>query len=94
MNIQNIYNKMSASGKALMLGALLVCSGSALAQSQQVLKGRIVNSDGEPVVGAVVNVAEESRIAITDNNGYFSLDKVSKTDETVSYTHLTLPTKA
>ena len=43
MNIQNIYNKMSASGKALMLSALLVSSGSVLAQSQQVLKGRIVN---------------------------------------------------
>ena len=41
MNIQNIYNKMSASGKALMLSALLVSSGSVLAQSQQVLKGRI-----------------------------------------------------
>ena len=81
MNIQNIYNKMSASGKALMLSALLVSSGSVLAQSQQVLKGRIVNSNGEPVVGAVVNVAEESRIAITDDNGYFSLDKVTKTDE-------------
>ena len=81
MNIQNIYNKVSASAKALMLTALLGLSGSAMAQQTYVLKGRIVNSAGEPIVGAVVNVAEESRIALTDKDGYFSLIKVAKTDE-------------
>lgn len=81
MNIQNLYNKVSASAKTLMLTALLAVSASAMAQQTQVLKGRIVNSAGEPVVGAVVNVAEESRIAVTDKDGYFSLKKVAKTDE-------------
>lgn len=81
MNIQYIYNKVSASGKVLMLGALLGVSVSVMAQSEKVLKGRIVNSDGEPVVGAVVNVAEESRIALTDADGYFSLKKVTKDAE-------------
>lgn len=81
MNIQKIYNKVSASAKALMLTALLGLSGSAMAQQTYVLKGRIVNSAGEPIVGAVVNVAEESRIAVTDKDGYFSLIKVAKTDE-------------
>lgn len=81
MNIQKIYNKVSASAKALMLAALLSLSGSAMAQQTYVLKGRVVNSAGEPIVGAVVNVAEESRIALTDKDGYFSLVKVAKTDE-------------
>lgn len=64
-NIQNIYNKVSSSSKVLMLSALLCASSSVLAQ-EQVLKGRIVNSQGDPIPGAVVNVAEESRIALTD----------------------------
>ena len=51
-----------------MLSALLCASSSVLAQ-EQVLKGRIVNSQGDPIPGAVVNVAEESRIALTDKDG-------------------------
>ena len=69
-NIQNIYNKVSSSSKVLMLSALLCASSSVLAQ-EQVLKGRIVNSQGDPIPGAVVNVAEESRIALTDKDGYY-----------------------
>lgn len=45
-NIQNIYNKVSSSSKVLMLSALLCASSSVLAQ-EQVLKGRIVNSQGD-----------------------------------------------
>ncbi|MBS1442920.1 MAG: SusC/RagA family TonB-linked outer membrane protein, partial [Prevotella sp.] len=63
-----------------MLSALLCASSSVLAQ-EQVLKGRIVNSQGEPIPGAVVNVAEESRIALTDKEGYFTLKKVTPSDE-------------
>ena len=65
----------------ILLGALLAISTVANAQSQQVLKGRIVNSEGEPIVGAVVNVAEQSRIAVTDDQGYFTLKKVTASDE-------------
>ena len=79
-NIQNIYNKVSSSSKVLMLSALLCASSSVLAQ-EQVLKGRIVNSQGDPIPGAVVNVAEESRIALTDKDGYFTLKKVTPSDE-------------
>ena len=81
MNIQHIINKISASAKILVLGALLGAYSSAFAQGEQVLKGRIVDSEGNPIPGAVVNVAEQSRIALTDNNGYFTLNKVAKDDE-------------
>lgn len=81
MNLQYIIEHVSVSGKTLMLGALLGASTTAFAQSQQMLKGRIVNNEGEPVVGAVVNVAEENRIVLTDAEGYFQLKKVSKDDE-------------
>lgn len=63
-----------------MVGALLGAASTVSAQ-EQALKGRIVNSEGEPVVGAVVNVAEESRIALTDKDGYFTLKKVQPSDE-------------
>ncbi len=81
MNLQDIINKFQASSKVLVAGALLGISSVAFAQSEQLLKGRILNSDGEPIAGAVVNVAEESRIVLTDEKGYFKLDKVSKDAE-------------
>lgn len=81
MNVQYISNRIKVSGRVLMLGAFLGMSGVALAQQTQALKGRIVDSKGEPIVGAVVNVAEDSRIALTDKDGYFTLKKVSKSDE-------------
>lgn len=47
----------------------------------RVLSGRVVDQDGLPIEGAVVNVAEESRIAVTDKDGYFNLKKVKPADE-------------
>lgn len=81
MNIKDIFNIASTTGKVLVMGALLGASTTAFAQTEEVLKGRIVNSHGDPVVGAVVNVAEESRIALTNKDGYFTLKKVLPTDE-------------
>lgn len=46
----------------------------------QTLKGRVVNKDGQPVKGAVVNVSEQSRIAVSDIDGYFDLKKVKPMD--------------
>ena len=65
----------------ILMGALLAISSVANAQIEKELKGRVVNSQGEPVVGAVVNVAEQSRIAITDDEGFFFLKKVKESDE-------------
>jgi TonB-linked SusC/RagA family outer membrane protein len=56
-------------------------SHSAWAQSESVLRGRIVDSEGKPLAGAVVNVAESSRIALSDENGFFDLKNVKSTDE-------------
>lgn len=73
---------MAGVSRYLLLFALLflpVCN--TWAQSEMELKGRIVNSDGDPVVGAVINVSEQSRIALTDENGYFILKNVKVADE-------------
>ena len=63
-----------------MLGALLGVSSLAMAQGR-VVKGRIIDTKGQPVVGAVVNIAEQSRIVLTDENGDFSITKVGRDDE-------------
>lgn len=81
MNIQHIIDRMSISGRILLVGAFLGIFATSFAQTDRVLNGRVVNSQGEPVVGAIVNVAEENRIVLSDKNGYFQLKKVAKDDE-------------
>jgi TonB-linked SusC/RagA family outer membrane protein len=51
------------------------------AQDEKTLRGRIVDNEGEPIAGAIVNVAESSRIALSDENGFFDLKNVKSTDE-------------
>lgn len=51
------------------------------AQTEKTLKGRIVDNERNPIAGAVINVTEASRIALSDKDGYFSLKKVKDADE-------------
>ena len=78
---KKVRTNKRAAVKSLLLGAFLLMGGSAMAQNAQVLKGRIVDAEGNPIAGAVVNVAEQSRIAISDENGYFALKNVKPADE-------------
>lgn len=80
-NLNHIIRKLTGAGKALLLGILLFATGTVWAQTTQTLKGRIVDTEGNPVAGAVINVAEESRIVLSDENGYFSLKNVKTSDE-------------
>lgn len=72
------YNKIN---KCLLSMAMLGISTAAFAQGARVLKGRVVTSDNQPVVGAVVNVAEDNKIVLTDADGYFTLKSVKTDDE-------------
>ena len=80
-NLNHIIRKLTGAGKALLLGILLFATGTVWAQTTQTLKGRIVDTEGNPVAGAVINVAEESRIVLSDENGYFSLKNVKASDK-------------
>jgi TonB-linked SusC/RagA family outer membrane protein len=51
------------------------------AQDRKTLKGRIVDDEGQPIPGAIVNVSESNRIALSDADGYFSLKDVKESDE-------------
>ena len=73
---------MSQKGKYLLTTALIGCSLSAFAAAKgREVKGRVVDTEGNPIPGAVVNVAEQSRIVITDIDGGFLLKDVDIDDE-------------
>lgn len=67
--------------RSLLIITLMLCANTAWAQEEKTLRGRIVDQDGKPIAGAIVNVSEASRIALSDQNGYFSLKKVKDADE-------------
>lgn len=79
--MNHIIRKLAGAGKALLLGALLLVTATVWAQSEQSLKGRVIDSEGNPIAGAVVNIAEQSRIVLTDKDGIFTLSGVKLTDE-------------
>lgn len=80
-NMNTIINRLAGISKLLLMVALLLITSTSWAQGEQILKGRIVDPEGNPISGAVVNVAEQSRIALSDENGYFSLRNVKTADE-------------
>lgn len=52
----------------------LLCLGIQLASAQNVLKGRVVDHQGNPISGAKVENAKGSEQTTTDMNGQFSLE--------------------
>ena len=82
MNLTIMNNRINKIAKCLLVVAVMGCSLTATAQKGNVLKGRVLNADGEPVVGAVVNVAEDNKIVLTDENGFFTL-KGFKVDDDI-----------
>lgn len=77
----NLKNIRAGFGKLLLTALFLLAANIAEAQEAKVLKGRIVDTEGSPIAGAVINVAEASRIALSDKEGYFSLKHVKPADE-------------
>ncbi len=69
--MNNIINYMSGKGKCLLTAVLIGSSLTAWADGGRELKGRVTDPDGNPIAGAIVNVAEQSRIVITDTDGNF-----------------------
>lgn len=79
------YNKiLTGFDKILLVVAMLLTIQSVHSQELKTLSGRIVDEEGNPIAGAVVNVAEESRIALSDKNGYFNLKNVKQADEIIA----------
>lgn len=81
--MNNIIKYMSQKGRLALTAAVIAgCSISALAaKTGNVLKGRVVDPDGKPVPGAVVNLAEQSKVVFTDEDGNFSIKDANYDDE-------------
>lgn len=60
---------------------VMTVTAATAAVKGQTLRGRVVDAAGQPVVGAVVNLGEGLKMALTDNEGYFTLKKVENDDE-------------
>ncbi len=75
-----IFNRFKFS-LLLMVMLFIGISGGYAQVDGSVLVGKIVDQDGSPVKGAVVNVSEMNRIAVTDKDGNFKLKKVKPADE-------------
>ena len=77
-----LINKTAGIGRVLFMGIFLLMAVTTLhAQEGKTLKGRVVDTMGEPISGAVINVSESSRIALSDVDGFFSLKDVYESDE-------------
>lgn len=72
---------MKGIDRFLLIIALTIMTGAARAQGEGTLKGRVTDPEGNPIAGAVVNVTEQSRIALSDKDGYFNLKNVKPDDE-------------
>ena len=96
MNMQpmKLNNIQTGFKRILFTVATAFMLGNGWAQDAKVLKGRIVNAEGEPIAGAVVNVAEASRIALSDKDGFFTLKNVKPADELYVSSVGYLPTTA
>ncbi len=72
---------MATVWKKVMLGTILFLFFQAgYAQDSKIFIGKVVDQNGLPVEGAVINVDESLRIAVTDKDGSFKLKKVTAGD--------------
>jgi len=79
--MNTIIKHFSVSVRFIAAALLLACSFSLRAAGEHEIKGRVVDPDGKPIPGAVVNVAEQSRIVLTDADGAFTLVGAMPEDE-------------
>src|SRR5690554_5322740 len=79
--MRNRTKNMTGVVRLLLMGVFFLVALTSAAQEEEVLNGRIVDPEGNPVQGAIVNVAESSRIVLSDDNGQFVLPGVKRNEE-------------
>lgn len=75
----------SAFASQTVMATTSVTSLSNVTMQQQVVKGVVTDTKGEPIVGATVSVIGKTTGAITDLNGRFSLSVGAGTELRISY---------
>lgn len=81
--MNNIIEYITRKGRLALTAALAIgCSIAVYAdKTGNVLKGKVVDPDGNPIPGAVVNLAEQSKLVFTDEDGNFSISDANYDDE-------------
>lgn len=73
--------------KLVLLGAtLLLTAASATAQKR--VTGRVLDADGQPIVGATVRVAGHKNVALTDDEGNFTFTNVPASAKHLQITYI------
>ncbi len=76
--IKHITTRGRLAAAALLLGGAL---GAFAAGGGNTLRGKVVDPEGNPIPGAMVNLAEQSKMVFTDENGEFVIKDASYDDE-------------
>lgn len=82
MNMKSLNRYTQRSAKRLFLAALLTgACATGWAADGKTVHGRVVDSDGQPIAGAYVNVSEEFKKVLTDEGGFFTIKNIAPDDE-------------
>lgn len=81
--MNDIINKIIRTGRigvavALVAGSFLSASAE---KTGNILKGKVVDPEGKPIVGAVVNLAEQSKLVFSGKDGSFQIKDANYDDE-------------
>ena len=66
--------------KVFMASMLLAASGQMMAQSPNIVGGQVVDENGEPVIGAQVQLKGTKTGTVTDTDGKFTLPSAKRGD--------------
>lgn len=71
---KNIVVSRSALRRLALMGASLCLSLAVSAQNAGTVQGTVVDSEGQPVIGAAVQNKATKQGTVTDVNGHFTID--------------------
>ena len=71
---KNIVVSRSALRRLALMGASLCLSLTVSAQNGGTVQGTVVDSEGQPVIGAAVQNKATKQGTVTDVNGHFTID--------------------
>lgn len=81
--MNNIINHIRNKGKFVLAASVVAgCSAAALAEATgNTLHGKVVDPDGNPIPGVMVNLAEQSKMVFTNADGEFTITNANYDDE-------------
>lgn len=81
--MNNIIKQMAGKARFLLAATAVFLGMTAVyaAGTGNTLRGKVVNPEGEPIPGAMVNLAEQSKMVFTNDKGEFTINNANYDDE-------------